>query len=57
MAPDLLANLLTPTYDPIQACMGTYHSAGFVCMMLPWKPMYFEQFIYVCHIMGLLLSK
>jgi len=38
----------TPTYDPIQACMGTYHSAGFACMLLPWKPMYFEQFICVC---------
>ena len=31
MPPNLLANLLTPTYDPILACMGTYHSAEFAC--------------------------
>lgn len=55
MPPNLLANLLTITYDQIQACMGTYHSARFVCTLLPWKPTYFEQFIYVGHILGLIV--
>ena len=33
----------------------SYHSAEFACMLLPWKPMYFEQLICVCHILGLLI--
>lgn len=32
MPPDLLANLLTPTYDPIPACMGTELPFCWVCL-------------------------